>query len=302
MKKLLFVFNPHSGKARIKNHLLDIIDIFNKAGFEVTTYTTQYPLHAKEIVESRGSEYDLIVCSGGDGTLNEVVSGIIHLDPKPCLGYIPAGSTNDFAASIGLPKSMKACAEIAVTGASTYCDIGQFNERYFTYVAAFGVFTAVTYMTSQQSKNLLGHQAYIIEGVKQLANIKPVRMKIEGDFGVVEDEFLFGMVSNSTSIGGFKGLPGKNVDLKDGVFETMFIRNPKTPIDLTTIVTSLIARNPDPDLIYTFKTSNITITSDQPVSWTLDGEYGGEQTVCHINNCHEIIQIKTKKMQKNLPE
>lgn len=291
MKNMLFIFNPHAGKAKIKVSLAGIIDTFNKGGYEVVTYASQYPMYAKELILQSGERYDAIVCSGGDGTLNETVTGIMGLEQKPYLGYIPAGSTNDFAVSIGLPKDMIRCAKKILSGKAFDCDIGRFNERYFTYVAAFGAFTEVPYITSQQSKNVFGHQAYVLEAVKQMNSIRSYHMVFSYEEQVIEDDFLFGMISNATSIGGFKGLPGKNVELNDGKFEVMLVRDTKNPLDFPAILTSIFLRNPDPKYIHTFKTSAIRVESSEPVNWVLDGEFGGNRSEVKIEICHKAISI-----------
>lgn len=294
MKKAVFIYNPRSGKAQIEGCLSHIINTFNRNGYKVLMFATQYPKQAQELVKQEGAESDLLVCSGGDGTLNEIVNGLMELEEPPVLGYIPAGSTNDFASSLGLPREMKECAEIAVTGTPFVCDIGKFNGRYFTYVAAFGAFTAVTYMTSQQTKNVLGYQAYILEGVKQLTSIKPIHMKVVYEDKEIEDDFLFGMVSNSTSIGGFKRLTGKDVDLQDGMFEVLLIRNPKQLSDLNSVVTSLIAKCPEGELFYSFKTAKVQFFSKEPIGWVLDGEFGGDVNEAVVENQPSAIQIMTR--------
>ncbi len=296
MKKLLFVFNPYAGKAQIKNHLVDIIDTFNKADYEVTAFATQYSKHAFELVKEKAKNYGLVVCSGGDGTLNEVVSALMSLKNRPLLGYIPAGSTNDFASSLGLPKNMNNAAKAIVNGEKFLVDIGVFNNSFFTYVAAFGAFTEVTYMTPQQTKNILGHQAYILEGAKRLSSIKPIHMVVTYDGTVIEDDFLFGMITNATSVGGFKGFPGKNVGLNDGIFEVTLVRNPKSPLELPAIITSLVLRDPNPDYIYVFKTANINFKAQVSVDWVLDGEFGGSVTDVNISNCHQAIEIMVKNI------
>ena len=203
MKKMLFIVNPRSGKGQIKNNLLEILDIFNKAGYEPTMHITQSVLDAKETVKAKAADYDVVVCSGGDGTLNETVSGLMEEGIEIPLGYIPAGSTNDFASSLRIPRNMKKAAQLITEGRLFQCDVGTFNERYFNYVAAFGAFTEVSYATPQQMKNVLGHQAYILEAMKKLMSIKPATMILEHDGGRIEGEFLYGMISNSTSVGGF---------------------------------------------------------------------------------------------------
>ena len=200
MKRLLFIINPCSGKGRIRNKLLSVLDIFAKRGYRVETYVTQEALDARRKAITRGRSADLIVCSGGDGTLNEVVSGMMELKRLPVLGYIPAGSTNDYAASLGLPRRIENAARLAAEGKASPVDVGKFgDDRYFVYIAAFGAFTEVSYLTPQDKKNLLGHQAYMLEAVKSLMDIRGRQMKITWEEGELEGEFLFGMVTNTTS-------------------------------------------------------------------------------------------------------
>ena len=208
-KKLLFVFNPKSGKGLIKNHLVDIVDIMVKAGYEVTIYTTQAQGDAIQKIENEAKYYDRIVCSGGDGTLDEVITGLNRSQVKVPIGYIPAGSTNDFANSLKIPKDMVKAAEIAVGGTPFLCDMGYFNGDTFVYVAAFGLFTDVSYQTNQSLKNSIGHAAYVLEGAKRLSHIPSYKIKITHDGEVIEGEFMIGMVTNSKSVAGFKGITGK---------------------------------------------------------------------------------------------
>ena len=219
MKKMLFIYNPKAGKAQIRNKLADILDVFTKGGYEITVYPTQRSEDAMEKTEKRSKEYDIVVCSGGDGTLDEVVTGMIRSGFRTPIGYIPAGSTNDFGGSLGLPKNMVRAAENIVNGNDFACDVGSFNEDVFVYIAAFGLFTDVSYETGQDMKNVLGHMAYLLEGMKKLRDIKSYHMKITTQDTVIEDDFLYGMITNSVSVGGFKGISGKYVDLSDGMFE-----------------------------------------------------------------------------------
>lgn len=298
-KRLLFIYNAKSGKAKIRTKLAEIIDVFIKAGYRVETYQTQCPRDASNKIAKDGHEFDTIVCSGGDGTLSEVVSGVMKLDPRPVIGYIPSGSTNDFGKSIGLYKNMVKSAKVAVEGIPISVDIGEFNEENnFVYIAAFGVFTEVSYQTSQKLKNVLGHQAYILEGLKSLASIKKYRMHIEYEDGVIEDDFIYGMISNSESAGGFKGITGRNVILDDGLYEGTFIRFPKSPIEFTSIVNSLLSGNNKSDAIYNFKTSKVKITSEEPVAWVLDGEFGGEHKEVNIVNHMNAVQIMARIEKK----
>ena len=290
-QKLLFIFNPHSGKGQIKNNLVDIVDIMVKAGYDVTIYTTQARADATRKVMEEAANFDRIVCSGGDGTLDEVVTGLIKSDMNTPIGYIPAGSTNDFANSLGIPKEMVKAAEVAVGKNPFPCDIGDFNSDTFVYVAAFGLFTEVSYKTSQQLKNIFGHVAYIMEGAKHLHDILSYNMQVEYEGHVFQDEFIYGMVTNSVSVGGFKGMTGTDVKLDDGVFEVTLIKKPHNPIELNEILACLTNMIDDSDLIYSFKTNEVKITARELIAWTLDGEFGGEHEEVIIRNLNKRVTI-----------
>lgn len=292
MKRLLFIINPCSGKGRIRNKLLSVLDIFAKRGYRVETYVTQEALDARRKAVTRGRSADLIVCSGGDGTLNEVVSGMMELKRLPVLGYIPAGSTNDYAASLGLPRRIENAARLAAEGKASPVDVGKFgDDRYFVYIAAFGAFTEVSYLTPQDKKNLLGHQAYMLEAVKSLMDIRGRQMKITWEEGELEGEFLFGMVTNTTSVGGFKGLVSRDVALDDGWFEALFIRMPKNPLDLSGIVSYLFLKEEDNAFVYRFKTRKLKIAAAEDVDWVLDGEFGGKKREVEIENLEKQLYI-----------
>ena len=283
MKKLLFVVNGHSGKGQIKNKLLDIIDIMIKEGYHVQVHTTQEREDATKVVREQAKYYDLVVCSGGDGTLDEAVTGMMQSEVRTPLGYIPAGSTNDFANSLEIPKDMIQAAKTAVLGVPFPCDVGEFNGDYFIYVAAFGIFTDVSYATSQELKNALGHVAYILEGAKRLHTIKSYHMRVEYDGNEIEGDFLLGMITNSTSVGGFKNMTGKDVKLDDGLFEVTLIHKPKNIIELNTIIASLTNLKDETDLIDSFRADSVKFYSEEEIPWTLDGEFGGD---------HKEVQIK----------
>ena len=291
-KKILFVYNPKAGKAKIRNKLADILDVFAKAGYEMTVYPTQKSGEAVQIVANRKREYDLVVCSGGDGTLDEVVSGMIQSNFKTPIGYIPAGSTNDFARSLSLPVNMVEAAENIVKEQNYPCDIGSFNNEYFVYIAAFGLFTEVSYETEQQMKNLLGHMAYLLEGMKRLSAIRSYQMKITCDDRVIEDDFIFGMVTNSLSVGGFKRITGPNVEMDDGLFEVTLIKRPKNAKELNEIMISLVNRVIETNLIYCFRASRLSCESSEVVAWTLDGEYGGSHKFVEIENFCKAIEVR----------
>lgn len=290
-KKLLFIYNPYSGKEAIKSELSDILDTFIKSGFEVTAYATQAQGDAEVRAREAGTDFDRIICSGGDGTLDEVVTGVMQADSKVPIGYIPAGSTNDYGASLGIPKDMKKAARIAAEGRPLRVDVGKFGETNFIYVAAFGIFTEVSYSTSQQLKNALGHTAYLLEAAKQLRDIPSYRMQVEYEGNVLYDEFIYGMITNTRSVGGMKGIIPGNIGLDDGVFEVTLVKMPRNPIDLNEIVTFMTGIKKDSDLVYSFQTDRIKFTAAEAVPWTLDGEYGGSPDKVIIQNLHSAIEI-----------
>lgn len=291
MRNLLLIYNPYSGKGMVKENLSDIIDCFVKNGYQVGVYPTQGRLDAKEQVIHMAYQYDMIVCSGGDGTLNEVIGGLMELPEKPILGYIPAGSTNDFAQGLRLPKDMLEAAAIAVNGMPISVDIGGFGKKTFIYIAAFGAFTDVSYMTPQEMKNILGHSAYILEALKKLTSLRTYHMKVTYDENVLEGDFLYGMVTNSVSVGGFKGITGKNVVIDDGIFEVILIKQPKSAFDLQVILSALIGMDVKTDSIITFKASKIVFVADEKVPWVLDGEYGGSPKRVKVTNYKKAIKI-----------
>lgn len=293
-KKLLFVYNPRAGKAQIKYKLADILDVFAAAEYEITTVPTRKRDDARNVVAGRSANYDLVVCSGGDGTLDEVVTGMIQSGFRTPVGYIPAGSTNDFGGSLALPKNMVQAAKTVVEGRNFSCDVGAFNEDIFVYIAAFGLFTDVSYETAQDVKNVLGHMAYLLEGMKRLPSIRSFPMRVTYEDKVIEDDFIFGMITNSVSVGGFKNITGKNVKLDDGVFEVTLIKRPRNPIELNNIMISLVNRDIDTNAMYCFRTDKIVLESEEPVAWTRDGENGGSHKKVEIRNMCRAIDIRVK--------
>ncbi len=295
-KRTLFVYNPRAGKGAVTKKLHDIVDAFVKAGYPVTVYPTQEQGDACRLVENREAGlYDLIVCSGGDGTLREVVNGLIKSGVSTTVGYIPAGSTNDFARSLGLSDDVAEATEIITRGKEFLCDAGNFNGENFVYVAAFGLFTDVSYATNQQWKNIFGHVAYILEGVKSLSSIQSYEVQIECDEGTMKGNYIYGMVTNSLSVGGFKNITGKDVFFDDGKFEVILIRRPATFAELNDIVISLLRQSFDAVCIQSFKTSYLKIKSRDEVNWTLDGEFGGTFTNVEIQNVQKAFPIMVRK-------
>ena len=287
MKRLLFIYNPHAGKELLKPKLSDIIDIFVKAGYEVVAYPTQsYRDAYRKVSEYDSDEYDLVVCSGGDGTIDEVVTGMMQRDKRD-----PIGTTNDFANSLHIPKGLLRAADNAVNGTLFPCDVGKFNDDIFVYIAAFGLFTDVSYQTKQEMKNVLGHLAYVLEGTKRLFNVPSYRIKVTHDGETLEDEFIFGMVTNSRSVGGFRNMIGKQVVFDDGLFEVTLIKTPKNPLALQEIVASLLIEQVDTKHMYSFKTGRITFESLEEIPWTLDGEFGGAHDEVTVENLNRQLRI-----------
>ena len=275
MKKMLFIYNPMAGKEQIRNKLSDIIQVLCAGGFEITIFATRGKEDATNIVVQKGEEYDYVVCSGGDGTMNEVAAGLMQITKRPVCGYIPAGTVNDFASTLRIPRIMKKAAQLITEGSVFRCDMGQFNERYFTYVSGFGAFTEVSYQTPQEWKNALGKAAYFIEALKHISDIKAHHMKIEYDGNVIEDDFILGLVSNSVSVAGYKAYSKMDIMMDDGMFEALFIKAIRNPLELQAALNALVSKKFDSERIFQFSASRIHIISEDAVQWTLDGEDGG---------------------------
>ena len=294
MKKMLFIYNPNSGMGLLKPKLSDVLDIFVKGGYEVTVYPTQKYHAAGRKMGEYEEQYDLVACSGGDGTLDEVVTGMMKREKKVPIGYIPAGTTNDFASSLHISKNMLEAADTVVNGVPFACDVGVFNQDYFVYIAAFGLFTDVSYETKQSMKNVLGHLAYILEGTKRIFNIPSYRIKVTHDGETIEDEFIYGMVTNSRSVGGFKGITGKNVVFDDGKFEVTLFKTPRNPMELNEILGALALRKINPKRMYSFKTNEVHFETEEEIPWTLDGEFGGVHEEVVVKDCQKALEIMVK--------
>ena len=300
MKKMLFIYNPNAGKGLLKPKLSDVLDIMVKAGYELVVYPTQSYKDAYRKVKHMDKEYDIVVCSGGDGTLDEVVTGMMKRDKKDRIpiGYIPTGTTNDFANSLHISRDIMEATDTAVHGKPFACDVGRFNKDVFVYVAAFGLFTDVPYQTDQKLKNALGHAAYVLEGAKRLSNIPSYHIEIEADGRKIEDEFMIGMITNSKSVAGFRSIMGKDVKFDDGEFEVMLIKKPKSLIGLQEIITALLIENFDTKHMYTFKAKEIKLKSKEEIPWTLDGEFGGQHEEVHIINKKQALEIMIEREEE----
>ena len=295
MKKMLFIYNPNAGTGALKPKLSDVLDIFTKGGYEVTVYPTQKAHDAVEKIQSFRGEYDLLVCSGGDGTLDEAVTGIQLRGTDIPLGYIPAGTTNDFASSLGISKDILAAADTAVNGVPFSCDVGLFNGDPFIYIAAFGLFTDVSYETKQSMKNILGHLAYVLEGTKRIFNIPSYKIKVTHDGEEFEDEFIFGMVTNSRSVGGFKGIIGTDVVFDDGEFEVTLIRTPKNPLELNELLGAIVMKQINPQRMYSFKSGCVRFECEEEIPWTLDGEFGGKHREVTVTDKKQALRIMVRQ-------
>ena len=291
MKKLLLMINPAAGRQTGKSSAYEIIDRCDAAGYDVEVHPTRSFERTRSLIKERGEEFSAVFCCGGDGTLNQVVSGLMELDNPPPLGYIPAGSTNDFASTLGIPREPAAACERALSGAPQGFDVGRFNSRYFTYVAAFGAFTEVSYQTSQALKNVLGHAAYILEGLRRVTEIRPQHVRISYDGGIAEGDYIFGAVSNSTTVAGLLRINEEKVSLSDGQFEVMLIKNPHDVAQLNGVVQNLLSQQYDDRYVSFFHTRRAIIDTDEGMTWTLDGEDGGMQTHVEIENLHCAVQL-----------
>ena len=277
-KKALIIMNPCSGTKRANKYLTDIVETFTVNDYICTVLTTTKRGDGTLYAEKYAGKTGLITCISGDRTFNEVVSGLLHSGRKVPIGYIPAGSTNDFAASLGLPKTPEDAADAVVNGRPHAIDAGDFGGELFCYVAAFGAFSAVSYETPQNMKNAMGHLAYIIEGVKRLPIGEKYPARVEVGDQVFEEEFLFCSISNTTSIGGFSLDKSVEATLDDGEFEVLLIKAPTSVAEANTIVSKLLARDFNNELIHLLHADSVTVHFPTPTKWTLDGEYGGEHT------------------------
>ena len=295
MKKMLFIMNPYSGMRRAARYLADIISLFNRNGYEVITHMTGAQGEAIDVVARTASKVDLVVCCGGDGTFNETVTGLLRSGVDIPIGYIPAGSTNDFATSMKLSTNVMQAAKDIVEGQPIAYDIGKFGNRYFSYVASFGAFTKASYATPQSIKNALGHTAYVLEGITELSQIRKEHVRMELDGEIVEDDFIFGAISNSTSVGGILTLNPSQVDLGDGLFEILLVRAPKNLTELPECILALQTQDYSNCGMITFRSaSRIKVFAPDDVPWTLDGEREDGHDEVMVENLHHAIRLMQK--------
>ncbi len=294
MKKMLFIMNPFSGQKKANKHLADILMLFSKAGYVVQTHMTTGPGSATQAAQLWGRDQDLVVCCGGDGTLNETITGLLRSGAQTPVGYIPSGTTNDFASSLKLSSSPLTAAQDILEGNAIAYDVGKFNDRYFSYVASFGAFTKSSYSVPQDIKNALGHTAYVLGGISELSQIRNehIRMEIDGD--VIEDDFLFGAVCNSVSIGGILNLPPSMVDMSDGIFEIMLVRAPRNLSEITECIQALQSQKYNCAMITFRSARSIRIQADPDMPWTLDGERADGCRDIQVENIHCALNLVTR--------
>ena len=294
MKKMLFVMNPYSGMRRAARYLTDIISMFNRDGYEVITHMTGGQGAAAEIVRDTAPRVDLVVCCGGDGTFNETITGVLQSGADVPIGYIPAGSTNDFASSLRLPTNILQAVQDILDGEPVSYDVGKFGDRYFSYVASFGAFTKASYATPQSIKNALGHTAYVLEGITELSQIRKEHVRMEIDGQVVEDDFLFGAISNSTSVGGILTLDPKQVDMADGKLEILLVRAPVDILELSECSMAVQSQKYNCAMITFRSAEKIKVYADPLMPWTLDGEREDGHSHVNVENIHRAIRLMQK--------
>lgn len=291
MKKLLFVMNPYAGMQKANRHLAKILTIFNRADYDVTVYMTAGPGDATKTVKARAAEMDAVVCCGGDGTFNETISGILQSGVDVPVGYIPAGSTNDFANSLKLPLNPLDAAKQIAQGVPRRYDMCRFGQRYFSYVASFGAFTRASYATPQNVKNALGHTAYVLEGIQELSQIRAAHVRMELDGEVLEDNYLFGAICNSTSVGGILTLDPNQVDMSDGKFEILLVRAPRDLVEIGECIQAVQKQKYNCSMMTFRSASRVVVKADPQMPWTLDGEREDGHDTVEVVNLHHAIGL-----------
>lgn len=297
MKKMLFVINPNAGQKKAARSLAEMVSVFNRANYDVNVFITEKQGDAADMIFKRAKDVDAVVCCGGDGTFNEALTGLLYAGVDVPLGYIPAGTSNDFATSLKLPLDPVEAAKNIAQGQPVAYDVGQFNDRYFSYVASFGAFTRTSYTTPQSVKNALGHTAYILSGIQEISQIREISAKLELDGKVLEGHYLFGAICNSTSVAGILTLDPSQVDMQDGKFEILLVRSPKDIAEVAECIQAVQNKTYNCKMLSFLSARNVKITMDEAVDWTLDGEYQPGVAQVQITNRHKAIRLLTREMQ-----
>ena len=297
-KKMLIIVNPRSGKAKMKNELLNICEIFSSGGYDLTVYPTACPGDATiKAATIKQDEFDIVVVCGGDGTLNEVITGLMQTGVIVTLGYIPSGTLNEWSSGLKISRNIKQAAKDILTGQTIKLDVGKFGDKYFSYTASFGAFTEASYSTPQNVKNVLGQSAYFFEGIKCLGNIKPVHLKFQFDQKEIEGDYLFGAISNSMSVGGIVKFKENTVELNDGFFEVVLIKKPTNITTFQQTVDGILKKDFTREGIEFFHTDKVTVLDGDELSWTLDGEFAKGSKEIEIKNIHSAIRLVVPKAE-----
>ena len=294
MKKLLLIINPRAGMRKVNRALTDIVDIFNRGGYEVTAHVTADRGDAVRLAEQYAEQVDLVVCAGGDGTFNETITGVFNSGADVEIGYSPCGSTNDFASSLKLSANVVQAAKDIVDGEVFQYDVGRFGQRYFSYVASFGAFTRASYSTPQNVKNALGHVAYILGGIQELSQIRKEHVRFELDGRVIEDDFLFGAISNSTSMGGILTLDPKQVDMCDGEFELLLVRSSTDPAEVAECIVALTNQRYNCAMVTFVRAKKLKVYANPDMPWTLDGEREDGHQVVEVENLPGMLHLRKR--------
>lgn len=288
----MLIVNPAAGKGQHRTEIAAVLDVLCSRGAAVTVYRTRHKGHARTLTREHAAEYDIISCMGGDGTLGETIAGLMDIDCRPPVGYIPMGTANDMANTLSLPKNGRRAAQVILGGHTIPIDVGCIDEEYFTYISAFGAFTQVSYKTPQGTKAALGHFAYVLEGMSELTKITPRKLVVAYDNNkTIEGEFIFGSVTNTTSIAGLVRLKTELVDLGDGEFEVILVKNPRNILDVNSIFMGIVMQKYDPRYVQIFRTKDVRFIFEEPVAWTRDGEDGGMHQDISMHAVPSAVQI-----------
>ena len=296
MKKMLFIMNPCAGQRRAEGYLAKVLELFNRAGYETLVHITAGPGDGKNVVSRHCNHVDLVVCCGGDGTFNETVEGVLAAGSQTPIGYIPAGSTNDFASSLHISTDILKAASDIIEGVPEWYDVGRFGDRHFAYVASFGAFTRASYATPQGLKNALGHTAYVLGGISELSQLRTEHVRFEfSDGKVLEDDYLFGAISNSTSVGGILTLTPDMVDMRDGKLELLLVRAPRDLTELADCIFAVTSQTYNCAMMTFCSTESVRITADPGMAWTIDGEYQTGVPHVDVQCIRHAVQIVRKR-------
>jgi len=292
MQNVLLIINPVSGRKTARMKLYEIVDFMSRNDCKTTIFTTSRKGEATEIVKTHATEYDRIVCCGGDGTLNEVFTGLTELGIQVPVGYVPTGTTNDLANALGLTSETPKALNTAIYGEKKSLDIGAFNDtQFFSYVASFGAFTKTSYATPQWMKNVMGHTSYLVYGIADIKDIRSHKTKIITDGLEISGEFVFGSVSNSTVLGGVFKFPEDSIDFSDGKFEVLLVKTPRNPRDMQSILNAILNQEYNEDTVLFFKASFLTFIFEESTPWTIDGEFAGAMEQVTIKNLHGRAEV-----------